>query len=86
MCVVSMITEHYWRQYPNPVYYPRDKYRDMEELIRKAREYDRIMNQPDCPDPVKADWYKQVIEKMNKPQTWTATSVFFDGRDVNGVI
>lgn len=73
MCVVSMVTDHYWRKWPDPVQMPKDIYSDLEELIRKAREYDRIMNQPDCPDPLKQDWY-QKLQKLQGGSTIYSTA------------
>jgi hypothetical protein len=60
MCVVSMVTQHYWERFPQPSLFPINQYKDFMEILRKAAEYDRIMNQPDCPDPMKQDWLDQV--------------------------
>lgn len=60
MCVYSMISGHYMEKWPLPSFphtWPSPyEWADYEELVRKAREYDRITNQPDCPDPAKEEW------------------------------
>ena len=60
MCVVSMVTQHYWEKFPQPSLFPINQYKDFMEILRKAKEYDKIMNQPDCPEFEKAEWLKQV--------------------------
>jgi hypothetical protein len=72
MCVVSMISGHYMQKWPYipPTTYPWPQptipeWNEYQELLRKAREYDRIMSQPDCPDPAKEDWNKKMSDYMN---------------------
>lgn len=64
MCVVSMISGHYQQQFPIPNNFPPQIYPDYSELIRKARLYDELMKQKDCPDPAKEAWQKQVEKIM----------------------
>lgn len=66
MCVVSMISDHYHKQYPDHTTFPTVFYPDYAELIRKARLYDELMAQKDCPDPQKALWQKDLEEWMRK--------------------
>ena len=69
MCVVSMGTDHNFQKYPNFQHFPPSQYTDYMELLRKARLYDELMKQKDCPDPIKAEWQKQLeifmLEKYN---------------------
>lgn len=58
MCAVSMISGHYRDLYPSPQQFPAFEYPNYQELIRKARLYDEMMKQPDCPDPNKAEWQR----------------------------
>lgn len=76
MCVVSMIHEHYqapWRtdwpqrterlpELPPEWNWPRwDEY---QELLRKAKAYDEMMKQPDCPDPQKQALMGEIERKL----------------------
>ena len=63
MCVVSMVTDHYMQRWSVPQYIPPTILRDIEELIRKAREYDKLTGQPDCPEGAKRDWLTE-LEKL----------------------
>lgn len=56
MCVVSMVTDHYQKIYPSPLDMSPDTYYDIMELIRKAKEYDRLNKQPDCIAKYKQAW------------------------------
>lgn len=61
MCVVSMVTDHYMKKWPQPAYVPSiEDYINFRELVRKAAEYDKITNQPNCPDAEKIDWQKEL--------------------------
>ena len=66
MCTVSMITGHYQGLYPDPRYFPPVMYPDYSELVRKARLYDEMMKQPDCPDPKKDAWHKDLENLMRE--------------------
>lgn len=59
-----MVTDTYMRRWPHPASVPPVDYSFLKELIRKAEEYDRIMKQRDCPDPVKTEWWRDV-QRMN---------------------
>lgn len=67
MCVVSMVTDHYQRQWPNPTHISPETYRDISELIRKAKEYDRIHSQPECPDAIKQKWLDEFAKATMPP-------------------
>lgn len=73
MCVVSMVTQHYFDRWPQPNMLPYYIYPDMAELIRKARLYDIMTNQPDCPDLEKAKWLEEV-QKLNEGKVQVLTS------------
>lgn len=66
MCAVSMITGHYMPQYPSPQTFPQALYPDYSELVRKARLYDEMMKQPDCPDPKKEAWHAELEKYMRE--------------------
>lgn len=65
MCTVSMISGHYMGMYPAPQQFPPEQYPNYAELVRKARLYDEMMKQPDCPDPAKDAWHKD-LERLMK--------------------
>lgn len=64
MCTVSMITGHYQGQFPNIQHFPPTHYPNYSELVRKAKLYDEMMKQPDCPDPAKDAWHKALEAYM----------------------
>lgn len=68
MCVVSMISDHYMRQWPQRQFdhVPPHDYLNYQELLRKARLYDEMTKQPDCPDPKKLDWQKALDQYMKE--------------------
>ncbi len=55
-----MVLDHYQKQYPNPFEVPAVIWPDITELLRKARLYDELMKQADCPDPKKEEWLNQL--------------------------
>jgi hypothetical protein len=65
MCAVSMIVDHFRDRYPQPQYFPQPVYPDYMELVRKARLYDEMMKQKDCPKPEAEEWAAQ-LEKIMK--------------------
>jgi hypothetical protein len=60
MCAVSMVTQTYMDQVPILKDWSLPLFNDFEELVRKARLYDEMTNQPDCPDPKKDEWRKSL--------------------------
>ncbi len=64
MCAVSMVTQHYYDKYPNPSTFPEWKFGDYFELVRKAKLYDELTGQKDCPEPVKQQWHDAVYNRM----------------------
>lgn len=59
-----MVTQHYYEQFPRVMEFPVWKYGDYLELVRKARLYDELTGQPDCPEPVKQNWHDQLTLRM----------------------
>ena len=54
-----MVTDHYMKKWPQPAYVPSiEDYINFRELVRKAAEYDKTTNQPNCPDAEKISWQK----------------------------
>ena len=81
MCVVSMISDFYRYTYPipsesipNTIPYKPDEYygwtkirwEEYQELLRKAAEYDRLNNQPNCVDPKKEEFTKKVEKVLRE--------------------
>ena len=66
MCAVSAVTGHFRDKWPDyrdfqPTFYP-----DYSELVRKARLYDEMTKQKDCPDPAKEQWHAAVEKFMRE--------------------
>lgn len=66
MCTVSMITGHYQGLFPQPQQFPPLEYPNYQELLRKARLYDEMMAQKDCPDPKKEAWHADLEKLMRE--------------------
>ena len=75
MCVVSMIHDHYRhttpkdfdiQQWPTGPVWDMPRWSEYQELLRKAREYDKLTGQPDCEDPKKAEFEKRVEDYLKK--------------------
>lgn len=64
MCVVSMIHDYHRERWPDPIEWDPTKWLGYQELLEKARKYDELMKQPDCPDPEKEKWAKELEEHM----------------------
>ena len=72
MCVVSMVTDHYMKKWPQPAYVPSiEDYINFQELVRKAAEYDKITNQPNCPDAEKIDWQNNLADNFKRKYSTT---------------
>jgi hypothetical protein len=61
-----MISQHYQDRFPRIDQFPPAEYPPFTELIRKARLYDEMMRQPDCPDPKKEEWMRQLDAYMKE--------------------
>lgn len=66
MCSVSMITGHFREQWPQYERFPPQQYPRYQELLRKAKLYDEMMKQPDCPDPAKQEWNERLEKFMRE--------------------
>lgn len=63
MCTVSLILGHYQKLFPQPEQFPIQEYTNYQKLLSKAHEYDRLMQQKNCPDSTKLDWEER-LEKF----------------------
>ena len=61
-----MVMGHYQQQFPQVQYFPQSIYPDYLELVRKAKLYDEMMKQPDCPDPKKEAWHRELEAYMKE--------------------
>jgi hypothetical protein len=66
MCTVSMIVDHFRDRYPSPQQMPQMIYPDYMELVRKAKLYDEMMKQADCPKPEAEAWMTQIEKFMRE--------------------
>lgn len=64
MCMVSAIMDYgrsissdYW----NPQTWP-----SFEEILEKARRWDELNKQPNCEDPEKATWIKDIERRLTE--------------------
>jgi len=44
----------------------RQKFDELKRLIDSAKRYDDLTKQPDCEDPAKAAWMREVEERLRK--------------------
>lgn len=51
---------------PTPVDWEKElqRMKEFQELIEKARKYDEMTNEPDCEDPQKTDWLKDLEARV----------------------
>lgn len=65
MCTVSMLYDYGRNRFPNdywtPVTWPY-----FTELVKQAEDFDKKTDQPDCVDPAKEEWAKQVEERLRR--------------------
>lgn len=77
MCVYSMISD--WGQHRPVEYWQIQPYNTIQpyfELLEKARKYDELMKQKDCPDPEKAKFEQELMalkERLEKLEAANAT-------------
>lgn len=73
MCVASMISDHALKQwpYPNPVIYPtsppgptKEQFEELLVLLRAAKKFDELTNQPDCQDTLKKSQLKRIATQL----------------------
>lgn len=64
MCTVSMILDYGQR---TPVdQYDLRHFKDLMDLLERGKEYDKKRGEPDCEDPLKAEFLKQIIERLER--------------------
>lgn len=64
MCVVSMVIGWGQEQWITPHIFPTYFYPQYLDLIKRAEEYDKLNNQPNCPDESKDKWLKMLDQHM----------------------
>ncbi len=64
MCAVSATHDYMSKNVPLDTW-TRSMFNEYQEIIRRLGELDEKLNQPDCPDPAKAAWMKQVEERLD---------------------
>ncbi len=64
MCSVSVISD-YGRNIPIQQWTP-PAWSEYQELLEKARKFDEIAAQPDCVDPAKEAWMREVEARLEK--------------------
>ncbi len=63
MCAVSVIHD-YMRVNVPPEQWTRPLFSEYQEIIRRIEQLDTKLSQPDCPDPAKAAWMRDVEERL----------------------
>jgi hypothetical protein len=64
MCAASMVID-YGRQYIHMNDWTIPTYNEFTEILRRVNELDKKLNQPECHDPEKAKWMKEVEERLS---------------------
>lgn len=65
MCAVSVIQD-YARTVIDPQLWTRPVFNEYHEIIRRLGELDAKLGQPDCEDPAKAAWMRDIEERLSK--------------------
>lgn len=64
MCAVSMVLDYSQR---TPLEdYNLDSYRRLMEMVEAAKQFDKVNKEPDCEDPQKVEFLKQIIDRLEK--------------------
>lgn len=65
MCSVSVIQD-YMNQRTTPTQWTRPMFNEFKEIIRRLDDLDEKLGQPDCHDPAKAAWMREVEARLEK--------------------
>lgn len=65
MCAVSNVLD-YGRVNIPQTQWTRDTFSEYQEIIRRLSALDKKLNQPDCEDPAKATWMREVEDRLAK--------------------
>lgn len=63
MCMVSVIQD-YARERVKPIQWTKESLDEFKSILRQVEELDKKLNQPDCDDLRKAEWMKEVEERL----------------------
>jgi tetrahydromethanopterin S-methyltransferase subunit G len=63
MCIQSVVMDYMKRRVPLDRWTP-PAYQDFQELLRRIDKLDRDLGEPDCVDPVKAAYIKQIENRL----------------------
>ena len=64
MCSVSVMQEYMRTNVPLQQWTP-DTFGEYKEILRRLNDLDAKLNQPDCEDPAKAAWMREVEERLD---------------------
>jgi tetrahydromethanopterin S-methyltransferase subunit G len=65
MCLVSVMSD-YGRNNIAPTQWTQPVFNEYQEILKRLAELDAKLNQPDCVDPAKAAWMREVEERLQK--------------------
>ena len=75
MCVVSNVYD-IGRTVPMDYWTP-DKFLDFQKVVKMAERVDQEEGNPDCEDPSKGEWLKQVEERLDKLEKHVARIEYY---------
>lgn len=64
MCAVSVVLD-YWGKRPEIRWTP-ETFSDLKGILSKLDALDLALNQPDCHDPAKATWMRDVEARLSR--------------------
>lgn len=65
MCSVSVVHD-YMRTHVPQTQWTRDTFNEYQEIIRRLDVLDQKLHQPDCEDPAKAAWMREVEARLTE--------------------
>lgn len=70
MCAVSVVHD-YFRDNTSPGQWTKSEYALLQEVLEKLTILDTKLGQPDCHDPAKAAWMREVEKRLKKLESDT---------------
>lgn len=84
MCLVSMVTDWHQRTYPvtHPYWDVSDNHKKFKEILDAVKELDKRLGQPDCVDPKKDEYIKELEARIKRLEDQASKRVAITDQDL----